>query len=148
MGLGVHTAGMQDNMDCAASVAQVVGSLVMASWRSVRWYQQCHLRSAARHLCTNTQTHKHPASLHCSAVGPQQGIFTGARVTLNQLQSSKTWWQHSMLCLLQGNTNFKLFVLQARFPYTVRVESTITESNGSSSMASVCGGCLAMMDAG
>ncbi|PNW83947.1 hypothetical protein CHLRE_04g214501v5 [Chlamydomonas reinhardtii] len=36
----------------------------------------------------------------------------------------------------------------AQFPYTVRVESTITESNGSSSMASVCGGCLAMMDAG
>lgn len=34
------------------------------------------------------------------------------------------------------------------FPYTVRVESTITESNGSSSMASVCGGCLAMLDAG
>ena len=34
------------------------------------------------------------------------------------------------------------------FPYTVRVESTITESNGSSSMASVCGGCLALMDAG
>lgn len=39
-------------------------------------------------------------------------------------------------------------VLQADFPYTVRVESTITESNGSSSMASVCGGCLAMLDAG
>ncbi|CAI5495883.1 unnamed protein product, partial [Closterium sp. Naga37s-1] len=36
----------------------------------------------------------------------------------------------------------------AGFPYTVRVESTITESNGSSSMASVCGGCLAMLDAG
>lgn len=34
------------------------------------------------------------------------------------------------------------------FPYIVRVESTITESNGSSSMASVCGGCLSMMDAG
>eukprot|EP00249_Psilotum_nudum_P024124 c29100_g1_i1 orf=631-3255(+) len=34
------------------------------------------------------------------------------------------------------------------FPYTIRVESTITESNGSSSMASVCGGCLAMLDAG
>lgn len=34
------------------------------------------------------------------------------------------------------------------FPYTIRVESTITESDGSSSMASVCGGCLAMMDAG
>src|SRR5262249_45259057 len=28
------------------------------------------------------------------------------------------------------------------FPYTIRLESTITESNGSSSMASVCGGCL------
>lgn len=34
------------------------------------------------------------------------------------------------------------------FPYTIRVESTITESNGSSSMASVCGGCLSMLDAG
>jgi polyribonucleotide nucleotidyltransferase len=34
------------------------------------------------------------------------------------------------------------------FPYTIRIESNITESNGSSSMATVCGGCLAMMDAG
>ncbi len=34
------------------------------------------------------------------------------------------------------------------YPYTIRLESTITESNGSSSMASVCGCCLAMMDAG
>jgi polyribonucleotide nucleotidyltransferase len=34
------------------------------------------------------------------------------------------------------------------FPYTIRVVSEITESNGSSSMASVCGSCLAMMDAG
>ncbi len=35
-----------------------------------------------------------------------------------------------------------------KFPYTVRVVSEITESNGSSSMASVCGGTMAMMDAG
>ena len=34
------------------------------------------------------------------------------------------------------------------FPYTIRLVSEITESNGSSSMASVCGGSLAMMDAG
>jgi len=34
------------------------------------------------------------------------------------------------------------------FPYTVRVVSDILESNGSSSMATVCGGCLALMDAG
>jgi polyribonucleotide nucleotidyltransferase len=34
------------------------------------------------------------------------------------------------------------------FPYTIRVVSEITESNGSSSMASVCGGCLSLMDAG
>ena len=34
------------------------------------------------------------------------------------------------------------------FPYTLRVVSEITESNGSSSMASVCGGCLSMMAAG
>ncbi|MCR5014380.1 MAG: polyribonucleotide nucleotidyltransferase [Bacteroidales bacterium] len=33
-------------------------------------------------------------------------------------------------------------------PYTVRIVSDILESNGSSSMASVCGGCLALMDAG
>ena len=34
------------------------------------------------------------------------------------------------------------------FQYTIRVVSEITESNGSSSMASVCGGCLSMLDAG
>jgi polyribonucleotide nucleotidyltransferase len=37
---------------------------------------------------------------------------------------------------------------QIEFPYTIRVVSDIMESNGSSSMASVCGGTLAMMDAG
>ncbi|MGJ0238546.1 polyribonucleotide nucleotidyltransferase [Novosphingobium fluoreni] len=37
---------------------------------------------------------------------------------------------------------------KADFPYTIRVLSDITESNGSSSMATVCGGCLSMMDAG
>jgi len=37
---------------------------------------------------------------------------------------------------------------RTEFPYSIRVVSEITESNGSSSMASVCGGCLAMMDAG
>ncbi len=35
-----------------------------------------------------------------------------------------------------------------QFPYTIRIVSDIMESNGSSSMASVCGGCLAMMSAG
>lgn len=38
--------------------------------------------------------------------------------------------------------------MQEEFPYTIRVESTVTESNGSSSMASVCGGYLALVDAG
>lgn len=37
---------------------------------------------------------------------------------------------------------------QEEFPYVIRLESNITESNGSSSMASICGGCLALMDAG
>ncbi len=37
---------------------------------------------------------------------------------------------------------------ETSFPYTVRVVSDILESNGSSSMATVCGGCLALMDAG
>ncbi|OPZ60112.1 MAG: Polyribonucleotide nucleotidyltransferase [Deltaproteobacteria bacterium ADurb.Bin510] len=36
----------------------------------------------------------------------------------------------------------------SEFPYTIRLVSEILESNGSSSMASVCGGCLALMDAG
>ena len=35
-----------------------------------------------------------------------------------------------------------------KFPYTIRINSDITESNGSSSMASVCGGCISMMLAG
>lgn len=37
---------------------------------------------------------------------------------------------------------------QEEFPYVIRIVSEVTESNGSSSMASVCGGALAMMDAG
>ncbi len=37
---------------------------------------------------------------------------------------------------------------ESEFPYTIRIVSDITESNGSSSMASVCGGCLSLMDAG
>ena len=37
---------------------------------------------------------------------------------------------------------------QEQFQYIVRITSDITESNGSSSMATVCGGCLALMDAG
>lgn len=37
---------------------------------------------------------------------------------------------------------------EEEFPYSIRVESLVTESHGSSSMASVCGGCLALMDAG
>ena len=37
---------------------------------------------------------------------------------------------------------------RAEFPYSMRIVSEITESNGSSSMASVCGGCLSLMDAG
>ena len=37
---------------------------------------------------------------------------------------------------------------EADFPYTIRLESTITESNGSSSMATVCAGSLALQDAG
>jgi len=42
----------------------------------------------------------------------------------------------------------QLMPTEEQFPYTVRVVSDILESNGSSSMASVCGGSLAMMDAG
>lgn len=37
---------------------------------------------------------------------------------------------------------------ESEFPYVLRVESNILESNGSSSMASVCGGCLALLEAG
>ncbi|HMN95042.1 MAG TPA: polyribonucleotide nucleotidyltransferase [Phycisphaerales bacterium] len=47
--------------------------------------------------------------------------------------------ERSLLGILPGTEEF---------PYTVRIISDITESNGSSSMASVCGGCLALMDAG
>ncbi len=43
---------------------------------------------------------------------------------------------------------FSILPKQEAFPYVIRLESNILESNGSSSMASVCGCCLAMMDAG
>ena len=43
---------------------------------------------------------------------------------------------------------YPMMPAEEKFPYTVRVVSEILESNGSSSMASVCGGSLAMMDAG
>jgi len=43
---------------------------------------------------------------------------------------------------------FSMIPDELSFPYTVRVVSDILESNGSSSMATVCGGCLALMDAG
>ena len=42
----------------------------------------------------------------------------------------------------------KVLPAHEEFPYTMRIVSEITESNGSSSMATVCGGSLAMMDAG
>ncbi|RMD83693.1 MAG: polyribonucleotide nucleotidyltransferase [Candidatus Dadabacteria bacterium] len=42
----------------------------------------------------------------------------------------------------------KVLPPQEEFPYTIRVVSEITESNGSSSMATVCGGSLSLMDAG
>ena len=42
----------------------------------------------------------------------------------------------------------KVMPAEEDFPYVVRIVSEITESNGSSSMATVCGGCLSLMDAG
>jgi polyribonucleotide nucleotidyltransferase len=42
----------------------------------------------------------------------------------------------------------KVLPSEAEFPYTIRIVSDILESNGSSSMASVCGGSLSLMDAG
>ena len=42
----------------------------------------------------------------------------------------------------------KVIPPESEFPYTIRVVSEIMSSNGSSSMASVCSGCLALMDAG
>ena len=41
-----------------------------------------------------------------------------------------------------------IITLKENFPYTLRVVSEITESNGSSSMATVCGTSLSLMDAG
>ena len=49
---------------------------------------------------------------------------------------------------LAENSLAKIIPPADQFPYVIRLESNITESNGSSSMASVCGGCLALMDAG
>ncbi len=50
-------------------------------------------------------------------------------------------------CLAERSVE-RVIPLPERFPYTIRMISDITESNGSSSMASVCSATLAMMDAG
>jgi polyribonucleotide nucleotidyltransferase len=42
----------------------------------------------------------------------------------------------------------RMMPAQEAFPYTIRIVSETTESNGSSSMAAVCGGCMSLMDAG
>ena len=55
-----------------------------------------------------------------------------------EIGHGKLAWR-ALQAVLPANTDF---------PYTIRVVSEITESNGSSSMASVCGGSLSMMDAG
>ncbi|MFD3188783.1 polyribonucleotide nucleotidyltransferase [Sedimentitalea sp. HM32M-2] len=60
--------------------------------------------------------------------------FTGRR----EIGHGKLAWR-ALQAVLPASTDF---------PYTIRVVSEITESNGSSSMASVCGGSLSMMDAG
>lgn len=49
---------------------------------------------------------------------------------------------------LEGSLPFEEEPDEQAFPYTLRVVSDITESNGSSSMAAVCGGSLSLMDAG
>ncbi|WDI78350.1 polyribonucleotide nucleotidyltransferase [Candidatus Purcelliella pentastirinorum] len=49
---------------------------------------------------------------------------------------------------LAKNSILAIMPKQKAFPYTIRIVSEITESNGSSSMASVCGASLALMDAG
>lgn len=49
---------------------------------------------------------------------------------------------------LAWRANHAMLPTEAEFPYTIRVVSDITESNGSSSMATTCGASLAMMDAG
>ena len=50
--------------------------------------------------------------------------------------------------LIKEDNRFAVLPSKEEFPYSLRVVSEITESNGSSSMASVCGGCLSLMDAG
>jgi polyribonucleotide nucleotidyltransferase len=50
--------------------------------------------------------------------------------------------------MLAKRALYPLLPEEDKFPYTIRVVSDILESNGSSSMASVCGGALALMDAG
>lgn len=49
---------------------------------------------------------------------------------------------------LAKNSILPVMPEKSKFPYTIRIVSEITESNGSSSMASVCGASLALMDAG
>lgn len=60
----------------------------------------------------------------------------------NTVFDSNSFFRHHYRALIPGLPSEK------EFPYSIRVETLVTESHGSSSMASVCGGCLALMDAG
>ena len=84
-------------------------------------------------------TYREPFLLHYNfppySVGETGRVgFTGRR----EVGHGKLAWRALKAVLPSHNT----------FPYTIRVVSEITESNGSSSMASVCAGSLALMDAG
>ena len=67
-------------------------------------------------------------------------------ISIVLLQDGLTQLRHTFFFLLRAL--IPTLPDEKSFPYSIRLESLVTESHGSSSMASVCGGCLALMDAG
>ena len=92
------------------------------------------------HLAPDPEQTKLLLESGCTAVAYE--TVTDDRGGLPLLRPSTPW---TMLC---SSPLQAVLPAPTDFPYTVRIVSEITESNGSSSMASVCGGSLSMMDAG
>ena len=95
--------------------------------RTSRSSTRCRASTASASCCTTTCRRSPPARPAASARPKRREIGHGRLA------------KRSLLAVLPSYDDFQ---------YSLRVVSEITESNGSSSMASVCGGCLALMDAG
>ena len=117
------------------------------------WLGAVHARrdaGAGRHHAR----HRRGRAVHRRAGGHLQGDASCCTTTSRPTRSARpaAWARpaaaRSATASSPGARSTRCCRRQHEFPYTIRIVSEITESNGSSSMATVCGSSLALMDAG